>query len=251
MPRRTRGTGGYTPPEKHIVITASTYQGGGHPVIVWHGGGGDATQYEPVAQRRDLHVLADSGLVVCAADLGGGHTWGNDEGGDAATAMLAWLAAGYGTDNSRVALVGDSAGALGCLNWAVRNPDVTAAVVVRVPAVALGAMHARNVAGMATQIAAAYGGTGGLAAALPTHDPSHASMVAAQQEFGVDKIRAFYDTADPIVLPAEVEAWAEATGVDLVPFSDAGTHEPWSHVRRETQASWIWARIRSMETRTA
>lgn len=244
MAARTRGTGGYTPSEEHIVITSSTYDGGGHPVVVCHGGGDGGDQYEPAALRRDLNVLADTGLVVCAADLAGLHTWGNDAGTAAVTAMLAWLATNYDTDNSKVVFVADSHGALTAINWATRNPALTAAVVLRVPCVALDAAHDRNVGGFATTIEGCYGGLAPYNAALPTHDPSHPTMVAQQISLGlVPKMRAWYDTGDPIVLPAEVEGWAAATGTRLIPLSGTANHEPWSKVHARDQASWIWSRI--------
>lgn len=450
MATRTRGVGGYTPSEERIVITASTYAGGGYPVIVCHGGGDGGDQYEPIAQRRDLNYLAGTGLVVAAADLGGLHTWGNDAGTAAVDALLAWLATEYDTDNTKVVFVADSHGALTAINWATRNPTETAAVVLRVPAVGLDAAHDRDVGGLAgtiegcynalvlpgssgayastpdaaalditgdidlradvaladwtpaaeqtliskfvttsnqrswrlllnaagtlglatsadgsavlfhnstvpvgatdgtrvtvratmdvnngsaqrvvtfytgptvdgpwTQLGAAVtvsgatslfsgtapveigsfnsgssamatgtvyaakilngiGGTvaadptfgrataattfndstgktwtrngaatyAGYEAALATHDPSHATMVAQQIALGlVPKMRCFYDTNDPIVLPAEVEAYCAATGVQLTALSSTGNHEPWSKVHAEAQASWIWDRL--------
>lgn len=452
MVARTRGVGGYLPSEEHIVITASTYTGGGHPVVVCHGGGDGGDQYEPIASRRDLNVLADTGLVVCAADLGGLHTWGRDEGTAAVTAMLAWLAAHpvYQADISKVVFVADSHGALTAVNWGVRNPVEFAAAVLRVPTVALDSVHDRNGAGFADTIEGCYnalvlpgtsgayastpdhasldivgdldlradlamadwtpaafsaliaksastgqrsyqlgvtsggrlefrwytdgeattftaqstvaptvadgarlavrvtfdvdngaggrtvtfytapsitgpwtqlgspvtsagvtsifagtspleigslnGGTGnrltgtvyaaevrngiggivaadptfgratatitfadgtgktwtrngtatyaGYEAAVPTHDPSHPTMVAQQIALGlVPKMRCFYDTADPIVLPAEVEGYCSATGVQLTALSGTGNHEPWSKVHAEAQASWIWDRL--------
>lgn len=447
MATRTRGVGGYTPSEERIVITASTYGGGGYPVVVCHGGGDGGDQYEPIANRADLNVLADTGLVVCAADLGGLHTWGNDTGTAAVDALLAWLATEYDTDNTKVVFVADSHGALTAINWATRNSSTFAAGVLRVPAVGLDAAHDRDVGGLAGTIEGCYNnlslpgsagayastpdaaalditgdidlrvdvaladwtpaaeqsliskfvatgnqrswrlyvntaGTLGLATtadgttqlfaastvavgaangarvavratldvdngsaqrvatfytapsiagpwtqlgapvttagatslfsgtapvevgsfnagagspatgtfyaaevrngiagtvvadptfgratatttfndttgktwtrngtatyagyetALATHDPSHATMVAQQISLGlVPKLRCFYDTADPIVLPAEVEAYCDATGVQLTALSSTGNHEPWSKVHAEAQASWIW-----------
>jgi hypothetical protein len=69
-------------------------------------------------------------------------------------------------------------------------------------------------------------------------------MVAQQISLGlVPKMRCFYDTGDPIVLPAEVEGWAAATGVNLYALSGAGNHEPWSKVHARQQAAWIWGRL--------
>lgn len=248
MVARATRTGGYTPSEEHIVITSSSYTGGGTPVVVWHGGGDGGDQYDPIAQRQDLHRLANLGLVVCAADLGGLHTWGIDAAGDACDAMLDWLASpissgGYAADISRVVMIADSHGALGLLNWAVRNPTLLAAGVMRVPAVALQRLYERNVAGLASTIAGLYGSEAALVAAYPTHDPSHPTMAGQIVSLGLaPRLRCYYNLPDPVVLADEVEDFCSATGIELFDLGGP-SHSPWEYVDAVEQSRWIMERL--------
>lgn len=244
MPVRRQHKNAYTPNENISVITSSRYKSGGMPVIWMHGAGGTMTQAsEQPLVRRDLNQLARRGYVAACSDLGGPATWGNDTGLASVTAQLTWLGTAYAADTARAILIGDSHGAAVALNWAVRNPTKVAAMVLRVPVVALQAFHDRNPLGLAAGMETAYTNLAGLIAAYPTRDPSHPTMAALIVSLGLHlKTRLYYNTDDPYVLASEVLAYAALTGTEAVNLGGTG-HSPWETVDAVAQHTWIRGRL--------
>lgn len=247
MTARFQMTGGYTPSEPHVTFTAANYAGsGGQPVIWCHGANATITQVQDsvsVDARLDLDKLADRGCVVSASNLGGATTWGNDTGLASIDGQLTFLAAsaaagGYGT-TGKVILIGDSHGAAVALNWAVRHASQVGAIVLRVPAVALQRIHDRNALGLAASMETAYTDLAGLVAAYPTRDPSHPTMSALLVSSGLaSKMRCWYAVSDPVILAAEVLAFAAAIGCQATPMT-APSHAPWGYVDVPEQLQWI------------
>jgi pimeloyl-ACP methyl ester carboxylesterase len=244
VPRRSRGTGRYAASEADMVITSSTYRSGGPLVVVCHGFSATPSNYSPPANRRDLDLLAETGCVVAIGALGGGSTWGNDTFLARLADIRTWAASAWGADLTRMALIGDSMGGMGALNYAWRNPTLVKAVALRVPVVAADALHDRDPSGLGAGIDAAYGGT---AAWENTHkaqrDPS--LNTASITAFGVDKVRIWYSTNDPTVLPADITSFTAATGVRAVPLGDVAHQEAsiYAAVHAEDQAAWLWSRL--------
>lgn len=193
----------------------------------------EASFYQEPARNRDLKVLAESGLVVVAADA---PSFGNAEALQAIDDTIVWAGADLGADIDRVSFVGDSRGATTALNWAWRNPSQLGAAVLRIPAVNLAAIHARDMPpGVAAEIDAAW--PGGFAGADPS-EPANITAIAPI----ADRCRVWLSTDDPFIPPAEVDTWADATGVQTRSLGATG-HDPWTSgaIPHISQALWVWA----------
>lgn len=250
MTARSYGAGRIAAAENDLVITAPSYAGGGPIVVVCHGAGGTTANYSPAAHRRDLDLLALSGCVVVVGDLGGANTWASDTVVHATTgrirAAIDYAASAWDGDLDRVALIGDSMGAMNALNFMWRAPAGTVkAAALRVPVVAADALHDRN-AGIAALMDAAWGSSANWEAAAPTRDPSAAANATAIAGFA-DSVRLWYSTNDPTVLPADITAFTAATGVEARPLGAVAHVEAsiFAAVHPQDQAGWIWSRFGS------
>jgi pimeloyl-ACP methyl ester carboxylesterase len=241
---RTTGTGRYVASEGDMTIVANSYSTGGPLVLVCHGAGASALTYGPLAQRRDLNLLAESGCVVVCADLGGANTWGNDTFLTRVDQVRTWAAANLGADLSRMVMIGRSMGGMGALNYAWRNPTLVKGVVLQAPVVAADALHDRDLAGIGALIDTAYGGGAAWDTAKPNRDPSATAPAALIAELK-DKYRIWYSTTDAVVLPADIDAFVALTGVRAIPLG-AVTHDDTSiaaAIHAQSQAEWLWSRI--------
>lgn len=199
------------------------------PLILCHGFGADATQWydRPDQNFGVARACGDGDLAAFGPDLGLGtnglYNWGHDDTvatGGAIDDAIDWAASVYGTRTDKVGLYGTSMGGTS-LGWCWRNPDRLAAAVFTIPAVALQGIHDRNPIGLAPFIETAYGGLTALVAAYPTHDPSHPTNTA-QLAALADRIRIWYSTDDNVVAPAEVTAFAAATGIEATAVGAVG-----------------------------
>lgn len=218
--RRYIGTGGYHTGEKHVVITPATGAGRGLPLaIVCHGSDSTgANYYTNPAHRADLDILASTGFVVMCIDHGSPtkpDNWGNDTAIARIDEAITWAeGAPWHCSTSRVAVLADSAGGPTALGWAWRNPDRIGACVLRTAVVDISATHARN-ALLQALINAAYDGA--WAAAAATHDP----MLNTDDIVPIaDRVRHYYSTTDGLILPADVRALVDATGIRAIPLGD-------------------------------
>lgn len=221
MAFRSHGFGRYQAGEDDLVIVSSTYQGGGPLVIVCHGFGGVASTYAPAHLRRDLALLADAGCVVIAGALGGISTFGNDASLTATANLRTWAESAWDADISRVALIGDSMGGMGALNYHWRNTGHVRCSVIRQPVVAADSLHDRDPSGLGAAIDTAYGGGAAWDAAKADRDPSAAGPAALIAEFA-DDVRLFYSTNDLVILPSEVASFTALTGVRAMPLGPIG-----------------------------
>lgn len=216
--RRYIGTGGYHTGEKHVVITPSTGAGDGLPLaILCHGS--DATganYYTAPSHRADLDLLASTGFVVMCIDHGSPtkpDNWGNDTAIARIDEAITWAeTSAWNCSTSRVAILADSAGGPTALGWAWRNPDRVGACVLRTAVVDVSATHGRNVL-LEALIEAAYDDD--WAAEAADHDP----MLNTDDIIPIaDRVRHYYSTNDGLILPADVHAFADATGVRVIPI---------------------------------
>lgn len=246
MTLRSFGTGRTHTGEGDMAIVASGYQGGGPLVVVCHGAGGSHATYSPPAMRRDLDLLARSGCVVVVADLGGTNTWGNDSFLARVASARTYAQTVWDADLTRMALIGDSMGAMAALNYHWRNPTLVRCSALRIPVVAADALHDRTPAGLGALIDIAYGGA--WEANVATRDPSAAGPAALIAGFAAD-VRVWYSTDDTTVLPADITAFTAATGVRAIPLGAIGHSDPAlaAAVQAQTQAAWIWSRLNTQE----
>lgn len=253
MTARIYQTGAYVTGEQSMVMTSARYTGGGPVVLIIPGVSAEAWAYTPGIEAhprwwRGLSMLAEAGAVVCAGTFAdtaggdGGSSWGNQLGRDRIDLALAWLAAAYDADVSRVAIIGDSEGGDLGLNYAWRHPGTVRALVTRLTPPDVQALYAVNGIVAAT-VDLAFDTLGGWAANRETHDPSSATnlpLVAAI----ADRVRMYYSTNDGLAPEAGHLAFAAATGVEVVPVG-AVAHDiqTTGAVNPEDQAAWIWARL--------
>jgi pimeloyl-ACP methyl ester carboxylesterase len=218
--RRYFGTGGYHTGEKHLVITPSVGAANGLPLaIVCHGSDQlGANYYRTPTYRADLDLLASTGFVVMCIDHGDPtkpDNWGNDTAIDRIDEAITWAeGAPWNCATTRVAVLADSAGGPTALGWAWRNPDRIGACVLRTAVVDVSATHERN-ALLEALIDAAYDDD--WAAEAATHDP----MLNTEDIIPIaDRVRHYYSTTDGLILPEDVRALADATGIRAIPLGD-------------------------------
>lgn len=253
MPARSQGSGGYTPSELHTEILPSRPRDGAGVILVAHGGGGTAAQYDPLENRRDLMHLADLGFLVGIANFGGGYAAVTDGGLSATDAYLTWLGTKYSwCDTSRVGWVADSFGCFLVMTWAKENPSRFGGGIMRVPGTNLAELYQRNPLGaLRAGVLAAYGSEATMLAEAPQHDPSHPTFIAALLAARVNDRMVFrYNPGDSVVLESVVLASAEELQVRaevLAPPAKTGVgfvaHAPWTHVDAVEQGRWLRERM--------
>jgi len=241
------GVGRYHTGESDLTLIGANYTGGGPLVIVCHGTGTSPAFYQNTAANfADLDVLAEQGWVVVIPDLAGANTWGLDSVVHATTGRIqearTTAASLWAADITKTVLIGDSMGGMNALGYMWRAPSNVAACVLRCPVVLADALHDRDPGGLGALIDTAYGGTANWEADKANRDPndsSHVTQIAAVK----DKVRIWYSTNDPTVLPADITTYTGSTGVKAIPFG-AVAHAPMgSHVAAAAQAMWIKSRI--------
>lgn len=234
--------------EKWMATVPPRLQAGSPLVVVCHGALANGHSFGAVGQRRDLDLLAATGLVVVAADLGG-DTAGNDTNLSRLAEIVNWAKRNYSVDTSRVVLVADSLGAMGALGWAWRNTVQFAGASLRVPVVCADLIHDRDPGGVGALIDTAYGGGAAWDTAKAGRDPlANASLIEAF----ADDVRIWYSTDDPTVIPSDITTFTAASGVRAVPLG-AVQHVEASiraAIPAHEQARWIWGRLRAHETST-
>jgi pimeloyl-ACP methyl ester carboxylesterase len=229
--------GGYRPGEATFVATSRSKPiSGSIPCVFGHG---FYLTWDPSLLRNtpyydDFDGVTIIGSPVFMGELGGGSTWGNDNAWDAVDDVVVWAGSTYGTRTDKVRLIGESMGTLTVLNWAWRNPSKVAGIALRSPVVNLELLRDQNPLGLGAAAEAAYGGTAGFNAALPTHDPSKNTGLIAQ--FG-RRVKLWYALSDDIVPPSSVTSFAAAIGAEAVPV--AGEHEATITIDRGEIGSWL------------
>lgn len=242
MTQRDLITGGYTPSEQHLVITASSYSAsmGGGVVVYCHGAGSNLPITAPDS-RTDLDILADLGYVVVCPTSNGLTHWANDGAIASIDSMLTYIDAHpiYNANVTRPLFIADSMGAALAINWAVRNPTRIGKAVLRVPGFSLQTIHDTNVGSLAAGMETAYGGSGPLAAAYSTHDANHATFRALFNSLALaSKFRIMYNAADPIINPVDVLAFCTATSITPIEMGGP-SHAPWGYFDIAAQIKWL------------
>lgn len=160
-----------------------TYQAGRTVAIVAPGrSGGPQHTYADTAGGPVIEALVDAGLVSVAAALKNNNPnateWGNSSHIARIATARAWAEQAWvGGQNypectdEKVVLVGWSAGALACLNYARTVPSEVAAIIIWNAAVDLEDMRANNRGSYATEIEARWTDNATWQAARPTNNP--------------------------------------------------------------------------------
>lgn len=149
------------PLDEAVLMHSGPSPAGKRPIIMLHGRGGSATQ--PIGSDWQRHVdwVCRNGNYAVLSILGGSaYGWGEDPLQGLITNAKEYMQAsvasgGLGCASGRVAFWGYSMGGLGALNWAWRNPTLTAGVVAYATATDLA--YFRGVAGFQKEIDFIYG----------------------------------------------------------------------------------------------
>lgn len=215
------------------------------PIVLCHGATGSALDWydpePPAGGRFQAAGVTRRDMVAFGADLGGTLTWGNDASIDAIDDLLLFGADAdnYATRTNKVALIGHSMGAAVALNWAWRNISKVAGVGLVLPAIDLEGIHTRDPAGLASTLESAYGGETEFFDALDEHDPIRNTDLISQF---ADLVRIWYSTDDTIIVPDEVLAFAEASGVEAISVGAAGHTLNWNE---QQVLDWFVPTVRS------
>lgn len=252
MPVRSYAVGRAHAGEADLVLTANDYAGGGPLVIVAHGAGGSPDDYLIPANRRDLDLLAEAGCVVVIAALGGLSTWATDTVVHPTTGRITevrtYAASTWDTDDDRVVLIGDSMGGQNVLIYPTLLPEgereSIRAVVARIPVVRADALHDRN-AGLGFLIDSAWGSGANWDAAVPTRDPISPAPAAAIASMR-DRVLIYYSDEDTTIIPADVDAYVAATGVEARLLEGNVPHAH-GYIPPHDQASWVCSRLAGLE----
>lgn len=232
-----RWFGGYRAGEDVLVIRDREISAVDQVPMIWcHGFLGTAASSRQAAVFDDLAAVAALGYPVFCGDLFSGNTWGIDEVVDASGAiddLISWAGTTFGCRTDKVIVAGESMGTVDGFNWAWRNADKVAAAWFRGPFTDLEAFHDRD-AGFGALIETAYGSEAAYEAALPTHDP--AQNLGELTELA-DRTWLWYALSDELIPAAEVESFADATGVPVK--SIAGMHAALQGTPVDVVAAWI------------
>jgi predicted esterase len=164
-----------------------------------------AWEWQKFIERATLvSRLAAAGHVVVTADLGGNTTWGNSTALSRITAAKTYLLS-LGVSATKIALVGQSMGALNSLAWAAANPTLTSCVIGMIPVIDLSDIHTNNRGGFTAEINTAYGGTYSEGADGATHNPA---TMAGAGDLDSIPIQLWYGTSDTLCLPALAATFA-------------------------------------------
>lgn len=169
---------------------------------------------------------AEVGIPTISGDYGG-QLWGNDTAIGRLDEAWAYLQS-KGAVSSQVFLLGISMGALLVLNWARLNLSKVRAICLLTPGIDLANIHDVTRLDLTAEIDAAYGGSAGYMAALPTHSPSQYAAALA----GGPPIRSYYSTDDPSITPQTVLDFSAASGGEAISLGAVG-HSAGALVRSE------------------
>lgn len=220
----------------------TTPTAGSVPLIYCHGSGGTGIfpfwRINTIA-ADDFRAICAWGFPLFVPDMAGENTWGNNACIAAVDSVVTWANGRYGTRTDKIALGGESMGALTALNWAWRYPTKVAAVWLRVPVVGLLSFYQRNTS-FQNRIETAYTNWAGLMAALPTHDP--AQNIDSIRVFR-DRLSVWYARSDELIPAADTLAFVQ--DVDCQVDSVAGTHINAYLTPEFVVASWLNDTIRA------
>jgi pimeloyl-ACP methyl ester carboxylesterase len=157
--------------------------------------------------RSSALAMAAAGWALISPLLASTTNWGNDAAIARVGDAIAYLRSHLGIDSGPVALVATSMGALAALNYARQNPGAVSRIALLLPVVDLAYEHDNNVAGLAAEIEAAYGGAAGYAAAVASHDPMQNAAAHAGKS-----IKVWLASDDTTAVTARQRAFVDATG---------------------------------------
>jgi hypothetical protein len=207
-------------PAAHALHVPYGYKHDGQtPAVLWAHGAGQ----QPY-MHLDTGFAADKGVAAALGErwpvfIGsfGYDAFGNDQFISEVTAARSFVGSWLNVFPAGVYLCGVSMGGT-VLNWARQNLAAVRAVALFVTPPDFEDARATNRQSLQAPIEAAYGGNANWQAARPTHNP-----IEFADELSVPPIGCWYGTADPVVFPGEVEAFAQASGAELHPL-EGGDH---------------------------
>jgi hypothetical protein len=163
-----------------------------------------------------VQTLAQAGFVV----LGGyydGPMWGNDTAVADLEAFRVW-AGTLGAHNDKLLLLGASMGHYDACMYAAAHPDRVAAIASIIPGIDIDDVRDNNKANARDYVNTAWGTPAGstsatnpLPAAAKLLTPSKVAAVASSGA----PVKMYYSTADTVILPTSVTAYADALNAQV------------------------------------
>lgn len=248
--RRSFGKGGYHSGEQWMVVTPSARRPGCPLVVVVHGAGGSGWYYAADTIRmRWMNMLARSGMVVIAADLGTVTPnspidgWGSPRQVQGIDEVVAWGESEWGCDVERVCLIGDSAGGAGALNWARANSDQVGAVALRTGLTDIESVYQGGEGNtlLVQLIEDAYGGD--WPSAREASDPA---LNTEELVPIADRLRFYYSDNDSLIPTQGVLDTAEAIGCKAISIGSVD-HNPYPTWPEHQVSAWMWSVLRGAQ----
>lgn len=202
--------------ELSVLLLPRTVNPARRAVLYSHGANGDGAQaVEAATQRgvtRNMAALAEAGLVVLGADMGGPQTFGNDTLLTAMEGHRDWLWSSGLCATDKLILAGASMGNLSSSRFAAAHPTQVAGIVAWIPGIDIEDMRTRDVLGTRSLINTAWGLPAGsyIGGADQTPVPARGKPLDPSNLALVNAIptHLFYSSADTVTTSAAVDAYA-------------------------------------------
>lgn len=230
------GRGIYAASENHALINyrGAKRDGSRYGVIYCHSHNNDIGEalvpgyVEPLLSR-----LAELGVLVVAATLGGASAWGNST-AKARVADAATFLAAQGAKSGKVGLVGFSMGGPTACNYMRQDTSKVAGALLIDPAVNMNRLHDSDISGGQAEIEAAYGGAAAWTAAKAASDPQTNAAAHAGPP-----MHCYWDTGDTIITDADVTNFVAGVGATATKTNKTSGfgHDPRSVPTSE--ADWL------------
>ena len=217
------GAGSITATERELIAVPNGGGRGRPAVLMPHGAGATSRDYVyDVAARRQVELLLQAGLVVCAPDLLGDN-WGVEAAAQLLDQYRPLLAQRHGTDAERIALAPTSMGDLTAMTYLRLFPQRVACIGGVMPAADTDDIRDRNTFGVErAQIDARWGVTHPAplpAYANPLREPALSALAATDVP-----VRLWYSEGDRVTRPQFVRQLATALGGTAVKVSELLDH---------------------------
>lgn len=194
------------------------------PAIIWcpqAGGQGEfflnPVSGDKIARSKLFHRMGQLGYVCATGDFGGSNLMGNNTATDRVKQVYDYLQTHPAVKPGRVHMVGTSMGVATAALFAKRFPGTVDGIVSFFGLTDPHALYAEDRGGMRNEFEAAWNVT------YPTALPDAASPLRSAAELVADDVRwrSWTGADDPLILPSEGQAMADAMGGQHTTVPDA------------------------------
>lgn len=167
----------------------------------------------------EMRILTD-GYGFPVASIGTFDTWGNSTQRTNVSTLYTNCVGGLFSSDTKVHILGVSAGGLTALNWAKNNPTLVQSITLLIPVIDVQAVYDENRSSFASSISTAYSGR-----------PSDANNPADNaSSFSGFPIRIYYSENDAVTTTTETLTFASACGAETLSMGPVGHFwgPPWN-----------------------